>query len=1185
MQKSKQMKKVLQLALAALLCLAPANIPAVSKAAVNQVKSDRVTLSLKNVSVDQLFSQIKKQTGYNFVSSSDLTKSLPKVNVTANNEPVKSVLERVLSPLNCSFDIDEHVITVYRKVTGTHNRTISGYVRDENGEVLPGVPICIGDSRVCTITDENGYYTFKIPSQACDLKFTYVGMKTMYAPVKAGNSAVHLDVKLYSDNALEEVVVTGYQDISKPKMTGAVTTINSDKLQERYSANIMNNLEGMVAGLSTYGGKIKIRGTSSLYAETSPLLVVDGVPVESSIEDLNPYEIESINVLKDAAATAIYGARASNGIIVVTTKNANRKGKVDVDFSTDLTIYDKLNVDYHDNFFMNTEEQVEVEKAFYSEVLKDPMALMFLGAYMGGGMINVSPIAKAYYQNAMGAMSNEELDAFLDRVSKNNYAKEYRDNIMRQQIMQQYNISLRSRSEKSTQNFTMNYRHDSTNMRNSYDSEYNFNYKGSFDVTKWLNASFNVNSILNKTKSPQGDASLFYGPFVQAPYESLFNEDGSIRYYYPMMNEGNDMVPVQEGLEDTSYSLLEEIYRNVEKTKRTHNRFHGNLTFKLLKGLSANTQFIYENSHTTTDILLDEKSHAMRTMRNAYAVKNPDGSISHLIPSSGGMRKTKNIDGQYWTFRGQLNFSRTFGKHDIVALAGVEFRQTQTNGTTTVLMGYDDQLQVSSSNITDFGVLSTTRYSPYYMSMIGYPAWQYHYSYWLSDAMQPVTEERHRYASGYANLTYTYDEKYNIFGSVRKDYADVYGLNAKFRGTPLWSVGAGWLIHNEAFMKDVKWVNNLKLRASYGVTGNIYQGATSYMTSEIAGINEFNSLVQATISSPANPNLKWEQSRTTNIGVDFSLLNNRLRGALDYYNKVGKDIFSRINLDPTTGFSSLVANSASMKNNGIELQLTYDWLRSATRNGFAWTTSFTLSHNKNEITKVENDATMAYQMISSGYKEGYPVSALWSYRFAGISDKEGEAGSMLWYGDDDAKVSSIQKASVDALVYSGQREPKVVMGMDNRLSWRGFSLNILMAYYGGHKMRALQELNYGYSPMLPILFQRPINSYYLNAWTPENPTNTPGFGIYGSQIPYNSNQEMNTDRFVRDADFLKIRNIVLAYDMPSQWLKPLGLQRVSLRFQIDNPKYLWVKNKVDVDPETLGVRRPSSYIFGVNVNF
>ena len=1165
--------------------------------AAQSVKDKTVTLDMTQVTVKQFFAEVKKQTGLNFIYSAELAKSFPKVTVKAQNRPVRQVLNEVMNSINCTYDVEGNIVTVTRKLSGARTRTVSGVVKDDTGEPLPGVSICIDDSKVCTITDVNGFYTLKVPANACDLKYSFVGMDNAIVHLRQGNGHMNQDVTMTSSAQLEEVIVTGYQDISKPKMTGAVTTITADKLDDRYTTNIVSNLEGRVAGLSTYGGEMKIRGTSSLYAETSPLIVIDGVPVETKISDINPYDIESINVLKDAAATAIYGARASNGIIIITTKNAKRKGKIDIDFSANLTIWEKKNVDYHDNFYMNAEEQVDVESKYYDwfyfthdpedERFKQQSAIEQTAAGIAQGG-KISSLKWAYYQNALGNWSENQLKQEIEHLKKNNFAKEFADAVYKQQVMQQYNLSLRSSSEKFQSNLTLNFSHDNDGIINAGTKNFNVNYKGSYDVAKWLTARFTVNGIFNRQQSMGYDYSIQNdNPWYFPAYESLYDSDGKMKKMYGWM-DGNaywDYAP--EGLDDLGSYLTDRYYDNTQLTKRQHMRYHGDLLFKIIKGLTVETQFIYETDHQNVSWYANPQSHVARVIRNAF-VDYQNGQLVYNTPKTGGLRRDTNTDGQYWTWRGQVNYSNTFGKHSIVALAGLEFRETKTWGSNTLMLGYDDQLQSSSTQSVNFDILSKMENSPYYQAGVSgygsYPAGQFAWDPYIDGSLQPVIETLHRYGSGYANATYTYDDRYNLFGSFRKDYADIYGLNTKYRGRPLWSVGAGWLIHNEAFMKDVKWVDFLKLRASYGVTGNIYQGATSYMTATSSDVNEINNLPYGKIQSPANPNLRWEKSITTNIGIDFSFFNNRLRGALDYYNKVGKDIFAQRQIDPTSGFTSMVVNTASMKNNGIELSLTYDWFRAPSRDAFAWTTNFTFAYNKNKVTDVENPAVRASQLISSPYKTGYPTSALWSYQFAGISSEAGIEGMTTYYiepGEDGTPTTTTSPGpkSIDVLVYSGQSEPKVVMGMDNSFRWKGLSLSILMAYYGGHKMRAIpfdETFAFSYSP---------VASYFLDAWDAETNPNSdiPGVGRYASRAIGSETQYV--DRSVYDASFLKIRNVVLGYDLPNEWIRHLGMSRLGIRFQIDNPKALWTANKVNVDPETLGLRLPSSFIFGLNVNF
>lgn len=1154
-------------------------------------RAQNISINYNDTPIKTILKELSKQSGYTFVYSDALKELNKRISVKFSQKSggIEPVLQKIFSGSDITWSIKGKQVAFQNKVVreatskvSSANALIRGAIHDDSGEPLAGVTVINKSNGKIVASENNGSYAIE-GKEGDLLLFSSIGMNDQELKIgKAGR----IDVKMSSDViSLGDVVVTGYQDIQKQKVTGAIATISASKIEERYTPNIMNNLEGRVAGLSTYGGKMTIRGTSSLYAETSPLLVVDGLPIEGKIDDLNPYDIESVNVLKDAAATAIYGARASNGIIVITTKNAKKQGKIDIDFSTNLTMYETKNMNYSDNFYMNAAQQVKVESDYYEYYffnndgeVSDPIGSTTTN--INGGTGSISPILYNYYSLAKGEITRDQLNTTIDKLKKNNFAKEYADAIYRRRMLQQYNLSMRSRSEKFQSNLTLNYKKDNSGVINSDISQLNINYKGIYDVAKWLTASFSINSIYGKYKSSTGDYNASYdNPWAVPAYESMYNSDGSDRKFYYWYS-GNEYWEDKdaEGFYDLGVNIKDEYYNNVTTTKNTHIRYHGDLLFKIIKGLTANAQFIYENNHTTTSWHANGQSHIARSIRNAYTtIDSKTGKIVYATPRSGGMLRTTNTDGDYWTARGQLNYNNTFGKHSITALAGLEFRETKYNGTKSLVLGYDEQLQNSSTHTVDFGTLSQIKYNKNYMlASGGYPSQQFVFNPYFSDGMGIVVEQKHRYASGYANLTYTYDEKYNAFASFRKDYADVYGLNAKYRGKPLWSVGAAWNIDNENFLKNVEWVDFLKLRFSYGVTGNIYQGATSYMTATSTGMNQYTNLPYGEVESPANPNLKWEQNRTTDIGLDFSFMDNRLRGALDYYNKVGKDIFSRKTLDPTTGFSSMFVNMANMRNRGVELSLTYDWFRELKRGGFSWTTGYTFSYNKNEVTSVENPATSAWQLIDNPYKTGYPSSALWSYRFAGISDVNGEKGQTLWYIEDGNTSHNAQGRSISILEYSGQSEPKVIMGMDNRFSWNGFSLSVLMAYYGGHKMRALAEaetfsISYG-----------AIDSYFLNAWTPDNKTNTPGIGRYASNSI--GSEPRYSNMAVHDADFLKIRNIVLGYELPEKWLKGLKINRISLRFQIDNPKYLWVKNSIGVDPETLGLRNPSSYIFGLNIN-
>lgn len=1132
-------------------------------------------------SPEKVLAFLKQETGLNFVYQKDVMKYAKKpVSCSYDKLSLDQLLHRVISvEMMLGYEIVDKTVVLKRPdfdmqyVVGE----IEGTVYDkEMREPLAGATVMIDGTMDAAVTDVNGKFSFRnVKALNPMVTVSFIGMKQQTVKVTPSNQKeLHFDM-IPQATMISDVVVTGYQDIKKEKMTGAVTTISSDKLQQRYTINLLDNLEGQVAGLSTYGGKPVIRGLGTLRGGSAPLLVVDGLPIEGSIDDLNPSNIESVNILKDAAASAIYGARASNGIIVVTTKNARKQGKIDVEFSANVSWWEKTNVDYADNFYMTPAQQVKAESDYYEYYffnnngeVKNPVSTV--GSQIKTGT-TVTPIKYAYWQHASGEISREQLDRRLASLSGNNYARDFADAMLHRRIVQQYNLALRKRSDNTRSNLVLNYKHDGQTMRNSKNDWLNVSWKGSYDFGRWLTATVMIDGLYSYNRG----YSYSYGgaatPWGYTSYMPFYNEDGSVRKQYAY-GFGSEYWTPQTGCDDLGINPLKEILDNVSTT-RTHNmRYHGDLLFKIIPGLTANAQFVYETGTSQVESKANEDALISRVYKNAYAYKDGD-KVKYRIPE-GGVLKTTTTNTNSWTARGQLNYSRSFlDKHDIAVIAGLEFRETLSNGYRSLALGYSDQLQTSSTHGVDFNVIKDIVYSKYFMPG-KFMAGTYGYSD-MKSAMALVKEIKHRYASGYFNGTYTYDDRYNVFGSFRKDYADVYGLNSKFRGKPLWSVGAGWNIHNESFMHDLTWVNFLKLRFSYGVTGNIYQGATSYMTAVTGEIASMTRLPIASIESPANPDLRWEQTKSTNVGIDYSLLGFRLRGSVDYYVKNGDDIFHTMPLELTSGFSSIVANAASIRNRGVEIAIGYDWIAPASERGFGWTTNVTFTHNKNEVTKVLTPVTSAWELVETPYKVGYPVRAMWSYQFAGISSDKGTEGQNLYYDADGTAKTII--TNPESLVYSGQTDPKTIVSMQNTLRWNGFSLNLNMIYYGGHKMYALPRLESRVESL-----NSPLASYFLDAWTPGKPTDIPGIGQYAADRP--GSEAENATNAVHDAAFIKIRNVVIGYDFPKSWLRFIGISDCSLRFQLDNPKALWTANKIGVDPETLRRRSPSSYMIGLNIS-
>ena len=490
-------------------------------------------VTFANDNVEKVIAILEQATGYDFVGRKEVVSAAKSnVNGTYTASSIDDLLNDIVrARLGLDYEIVDNTVILRTPTPDSGElRLVKGNVTDESGEPLPGAIIAISGTDYGTTTDVDGNFSLKIPVSRKCLEVSYVGMRTKNVDIKDYKTPLSVELTPAVE-MMSEVVVTGYQEIKKEKMTGSVATISADKLENRYTPNLLDNLEGRVAGLSTYGGKPVIRGTGTLHAGTNPLLVVDGLPIEGSINDINPYDIESINILKDAAAAAIYGARASNGIIVITTKDAKKKGKIDIDFSANFTWHEKKNVDYHDNYYMTPEEQVMVESEYYDYYFNSGEKNNPMGEFekrLSDGK-KISPLQYAYYQNAAGAISKDELEAIKTQLSRNNFAKQLADNMLHRQFVQQYNLSLRSVSDISRNNVVVNYKHDNVGKFNHKDEWLNVSYKGAFEIAKWLTATIGINGIYSNTREYGGGyETAIYSPFSYEAYQPYMNADGTV---------------------------------------------------------------------------------------------------------------------------------------------------------------------------------------------------------------------------------------------------------------------------------------------------------------------------------------------------------------------------------------------------------------------------------------------------------------------------------------------------------------------------------------------------------------------------------------------------------------------------------------------------------------------------------
>ncbi len=1153
--------------------------------AVQTAQGQTYDVSYKGQSFEQVIKDLRKRTGYQFVYKKDVAQDVGPITAHYKGATLEQLLNRIFyEEAELDYEIS-HGTVILRKSTRHadsrpfYKQNVTGVVTDDHDEPLMGATVQVKGTSNGVVTDLDGHFSLIVEGRQPVLEVSYVGMKTKNIRLTQQQGRKPLMVQLDTDeNLLSEILVTGFQNIKRENATGAYQIVSAQDIDRQYTSDVASRLEGQIPGLTVYrqGGdseaSLTIRGVGSFEGNTSPLVVVDGLPIEGGIETVNAYDIETITVLKDASAASIYGARASNGVIVITTKRAH-SDRLSIDFNADLTITGKQS--YDNRRWANAAEVMQVEKANFDFVSsRDDLYSSLLGQYAAqpGSLSHATRLLMAH---KLGAISDADFNQTWSQWLQNDYRGEWRDAMLRTQIQHQYNLALRTQNKKLSSSLVMNYQGDNEGVVKEHDNTLRLSYTGDYKPTKWLDLSFGASVISERAKNHYSGSSDFNQISSFAPYLSMRNADGTLADMEADVYLGEASLANKSlGLKSEAYNLLDEVGMNFTNSRRNNIRSFAHATVKLLPELSVSGKFQYEDIIYKGETYIEPESY---TARHLYNLATSDGI--HYIPE-GGMLRSHHENGDYYTFRTQANFQKAWAeKHALEAIAGFEYRQTKTRSTRNLLLGYDDATQTNSNHLINFGILNELDMSDlgsYYSPMGSLP----------TEDDFATSEELHRFYSYYATANYTFDGRYSLSGSYRVDKADLFGTSSKFRGRPLWSVGASWNMDREEFIRQLGWIDALKLRASYGLTGNIVQNVSSFLTATIS-TNDITGNKQASLNTPPNDQLRWEKTASWNFGADFSLLKNRLSGSLDYYIKTGSDLLTLTDIDPTTGWSSLTINNGKARNTGVELQLDGAIIQPQTRDDFGLRLGFNIARNHNRVLAINHEPTSGYEALQTLHV-GRPVNSLFSYRYAGMQT-EGDTQAYGWYDKDgnihNTDVSS-GEFSADDIVYSGSLDPKTTASLTPELSWKGFTLSALFSYYGGHVMRAAMEdwttggSTYGYKSL-----DEPMPAAFANYW---NGTSDIANGYLGQNT---IGVAQYIDQTVMKADYMKLRNIVVGYDFDKRTCQRLGLMGLRLRVQMSNVAK-WVRNSEGIDPEAvnpysgMATAKPmKSYTMSVSVNF
>jgi len=1045
-----------------------------------ELLSRRISLDVKQQEVAAVLGQIEKAANVRFMYSYELIQAARRVSLDVRNEPLDLVLDRLLKPLNLTYEVNRRHILLKRlpvsepKATREPDATVeasvpaeltvTGRVTDEKDEPLPGVSIAIKGSNRGTSANGEGRYTLVVnPTDV--LIFSFIGFQKQEVPIEGGNGQARtvIDVVLKAaDTSLEEVVVVGYGTQRKIETTGAIASVKAAELLQTPVANVAQGLQARVAGLQITqnsgapGGNIsvRIRGTNSINGSSEPLYVIDGIQIAngggvsdvSPLSQINPNDIESIEVLKDASATAIYGARAANGVVLITTRRG-KEGVTRVSYDG----YAGVQQVNRTMDVLNAREFALLENEIYKRpIYADP--------------------------NSLGEGFN------------------WQNLIFRKAPIQSHQVSVTGGTAKTQLALSLNYFNQDGIIRNSNFTRYalrsnlDHTISSRFRVGTSLYYGYTVNNGVSLggtssdvTSSRQG----VLGAAVAAPPTLVpYREDGSVfpfqdqmnGQYQEVSNPLNFITPLNR---QTAQRLLVNAYLDVN----------------LLQGLTYRASF---NADLAT------------TLGEFYS---PLSLLSRSqFASGGGSASNTNTYGRVLLHESIFTYRRQLAAHHSLTATAVLGSQADI-GQFNQQSGRNFPNDVTQNNAIQLAV----------------------------DRTVFSNKSKSRLDSYLGRINYGYRDRYFLDLTARVDGASKFGANNKYGFFP--AVAGAWRIVEEPFMKGLPVFSDLKLRASWGITGNAgaigpYQ---SLATVGASGLNynfDHNPVNGINPGSIPNPNLKWEKSTQVDIGLDLSLFNNRLSVVADYYSKQTDDLLFQKALPQSSGYTALTGNFGSIRNRGVELALSGRIVPGAGR-ALQWDASANVTFNRNEVLALDGVLQELPRSEFALLKVGYPMGLYRTYLFDGIT----QSGDAILPGYDGRvggpKVKDVNgdnRITADDQVIVGNAQPNFLFGLSSTIRLRGFDLSIFAQGVQGNKI--LNLFRYGFETPLG---QQNLLAGMASRWSPTNPSNEYASGFQGGRLPL-------SDRYVEDASFVRLKNISLGYTLP----KMRGVNQIRVYVSANN---------------------------------
>ena len=1038
-----------------------------------------------------------------------------------------------------------------QQVSAQATYSVTGKVITSEKEPIPEALVTLKGSTKGVVTGKDGFFQINLPAGEAVLRISFLGYTSVDQRVIVPISApieIQLKEEAFSLDAFE-IVSTGYQELPKERATGSFALIDNELLNRRVSTNLLDRLEDVTPGLvfnRTGGGDpISIRGRSTISANANPLIVIDNFPYDGPLESINPNDVESITVLRDAAAASIWGARAGNGVIVITTKKGLAASKPRFNFNSNTNFIEVPDLFYVPR--MQISDFIDVERTLFDmgffqsrevsidrQPLSPGVELMIL--------FRDGKISREVYEEQLAALKGIDARSELMRY------------YYQPQVNQQHAGSLSGGTDTHQYVVSLGYDHNRGSIVGNKNDRITLSTQNTWNLVKDrlrlnLGVYYAQRNNIERTKLPD----LF-------PYDRLADEAGNALPVIQGLSQRYIQGLNNPFLLDWTFFPLKEIGMRNDRQQNTDIRTNFAMQYKLSQDLKLDVQYQYWQNNTTSREIIPQETFEVRDLINRFTQVGSDGTLNRAIPL-GAIYNRSDVFSHSHTMRTQLTYNKTFGKHELSALGGGELKNWSSDTDRIRYYGYSERF--ANSEIVDY----FTRFRTFHNNRLA----NIPYGGGHAGSID-------RFISAFANASYTFSKKYIISASARRDASNLFGVRANQRSVPLWSTGLAWILSEENFYS---WsaVPYLKLRATYGFNGNIDRSVTSFTTASIlqGNFNPVSRLPFAQVNNPPNENLRWEKIEMINLGLDIESKSGRVSGALEYYIKNGIDLFGTIPMPPSSGVSTYRGNFASAKTQGFDVNLRTKIIQKAIK----WDASVIYNFVKDRVTGYETLAPVSSYLAFAGGSDlifplqGRPLFSVYSYPWGGLDPNNGNPLGILNGEPSDNYTAIFNEATPESIIFNGPARPTSVGTISNNFSYKGFSLSANITYRFGHVFRSS-------SILYTSLFNGDLaHGDFGLRW--RNPGDELLTQVPSMPSALNANRD-NMYRFseilVERGDHIRFQDVRVSY----LFSKIQGFNKIELYAFINNIGLLWKHTDLPLDPDFRSMKPQKSFAFGLKID-